>query len=155
MLYSFAMKLKQEQQIQLEEFSSKHGIRFIVLFGSQLNEHRREDSDYDIAVSLYGIESVTSDFKLYSEILDGLRTILNIPDEKIDLTDLDKANVLLRYEITYRGQLLFGDEPDYLELKSLAFREYIDAKGLRDLEIYLINKRNSLILDALTGMTSK
>ncbi|MBI5193000.1 MAG: nucleotidyltransferase domain-containing protein [Nitrospirae bacterium] len=152
------MKITDEQKFQLEEFSSQHGIRFIVLFGSQVNEFRefqREDSYYDIAVSLCGIKSVTSDFKLYSQILDGLCTILNIPYEKIDLADLDKANVLLRYEITFRGQLLFGYEMDYLELKSVAFREYIDAKGLRELESCLINKRQRLIMDALTEITSK
>ncbi len=155
MLYSLAMKLSIEQKSQLEEFSSQHGIRFIVLFGSRLNEFHKEDSDYDIAVSSYGIKSVTSDFEPYSQIIDGLSTILNMPYEKIDLADLDKANVLLRYEITLRGELLFGDEPAYLELKSAAFREYIDAKGLRELEHYLINKRHRLITDALTEITSK
>ena len=78
-----------------------------------------------------------------------------IPYEMIDIADLDKTNVLLRYEITFRGQLLFGDELDYLELKSAAFREYIDEKGLRELETCLINKRQRLIMDALTEITSK
>lgn len=155
MLYSLAMKLNEGQRFQLEEFSSKHGVRFIVLFGSQLNEFQREDSDYDVAISLYGIKSVTSDFDLYSQVLEALSTILNIPYENIDLADLDKANVLLRHEITLRGQLLIGDELDYLELKSVAFREYMDANGLRELETCLINKRQRLILDALTEITSK
>ena len=155
MLYSLAMKLNEDQKFQLEEFTSQHGIRFIVLFGSRLNEYQREDSDYDIAISLYGTKTAASNFELYSQILDGLCTILNIPYEKIDLADLDKANVLLKYEITIRGRLLFGDELDYLELKSAAFREYIDAKGLRELETCLINKRQRLIMDALTEITSK
>ena len=36
-----------------------------------------------------------SDFDVYSQFLDGLSTILQIAYEKIDLTDLDNANILL------------------------------------------------------------
>ncbi|OHB70037.1 MAG: hypothetical protein A2W23_09195 [Planctomycetes bacterium RBG_16_43_13] len=90
-----------------------------------------------------------SDFELYSQLLDGLSTILEIPYEKTDLSDLDNANILLRYEITRSGILLYGNELDYLELKSFAFRDYIDAGKLNDLEALLISKRQRMISDAL------
>ena len=96
-----------------------------------------------------------SDFELYSRILDGLSTILEIPYEKIDLSDLDNANILLRYEITLRGMLFYGNELDYLELKSFAFRDYIDAGKLNDLESLLIGKRQKMISDALTEIISR
>src|SRR3989304_4377670 len=128
------MKLTEIQRLQLENFASRNNIRFIVLFGSQSQARPQEGSDYDIAVSLKGGKSFMSDFDVYSQILDGLSTILQIAYEKIDLTDLDNANILLRYEITSRGKLLYGNELDYLELKSFVFRDHIDARGLRDLE---------------------
>jgi len=96
-----------------------------------------------------------SDFDVYSQFLDGLSTILQIAYEKIDLTDLDNANILLRYEVTCRGKLLYGDELEYLELKSFAYRDYIDAKRLFDLERDLIGKRQKMILESLDKIISK
>ena len=151
------MNLTGLQKLQLDEFASQNNIRFVVLFGSQLQLQRppRDGADFDIAVSLTKRTSFMGDFKLYSQILDGLSTILGIACEKIDLTDLDNANILLRYEITSRGELLYGNELDYLELKSFAFRDHIDARGLRDLESCLIGKRQKMILEALEAITSR
>src|SRR3990172_3541356 len=118
------MMLSEIQSSQLTEFASRNSIRFVVLFGSQTQPRTipREGADFDIAVSVKGRNSFMSDFDLYSQILDGISTILEIPYEKIDLSDLDNANILLRYEITLGGKLLYGNELDYLELKSSAFR---------------------------------
>jgi len=149
------MKLTGMQKLQLDEFASQNSIRFVVLFGSQLQGPPRVGADFDIAVSLTGRTPFMGDFKLYSQILDGLSTILGIACEKIDLTDLGNANILLRYEITSRGELLYGNELDYLELKSFAFRDHIDARGLRDLESCLIGKRQKMILEALEAITSR
>ena len=149
------MKLSEIQNSQLTEFASQNSIRFVVFFGSQTQPIPREGADFDIAVSVKGRKSFMSDFELYSRILDGLSTILEIPYEKIDLSDLDNANILLRYEITLRGKLLYGNELDYLELKSFAFRDYIDAGKLNDLESLLISKRQKMISDALSEIISR
>lgn len=151
------MKLSEKQGSQLAEFASQNNIRFIVLFGSQAQPRTipRDGADFDIAVSVQGRKSFMSDFGLYSQLLDGLSTILEIPYEKIDLSDLDNANILLRYEITLRGKLLYGNELDYLELKSFAFRDYIDAGKLNDLETLLISKRQKMISDALTEIIAR
>ena len=148
------MKLSKLQVSQLAEFASQNSIRFIVLFGSQTQTISREGADFDIAVSVQGGKSFMSDFELYSRILDGLSTILGIPYDKIDLSDLDNANILLRYEITLKGKLLYGNELDYLELKSFAFRDYIDAGKLNDLETLLIRKRQKMISNALAEIIS-
>ena len=65
--------------------------------------------------------------------------------KKIDLTDLNNANILLRYEITRNGIILFGDPQDYEELRAFSFRDYIDAKSLFELEDIIIKKDYCLL----------
>ena len=94
-------------------------------------------------------ENIKKSMDNYNNILFGLRDVLNIPDYKIDLTNLNGANILLKYHITSTGVLLYGNRTDYEELKALAFREYIDARPLFHLENLLIHKRQKFIAEAL------
>lgn len=128
----------------MNKLARETGIRFIVLFGSQTKE-RKEGSDFDIAVST--LKELDADN--YTKILSGLAEALNVPDSKIDLANLNKANILLRYEITSQGVLLYGDETEYEELKAFAFRDYVDAESLFKLEELLIHKRQKLIKEKL------
>jgi len=100
-------------------------------------------------VSLKDGKSVFDDLGKYSEMLENFAKIFSANEDKIDLTDLNNANILLRYEITKNGVLLFGDPQDYEELKSFSFRDYVDAKPLFDLEDKIIKKRLSFIKESL------
>lgn len=126
---------------EIQKLAEKHKIKFIVLFGSRAKGVSGKDSDFDIAVYMDGF----SDMDSYNAALFGLGEILDIPAEKIDLTNFKNANPLLRYEITREGKLLFGNELNYLEFKAFAFRDYIAAKSLLDLEYFLIKKRHKLL----------
>lgn len=128
----------------MNKLARETGIRFIVLFGSQTKE-RKEGSDFDIAVST--LKELDADN--YTKILSGLAEALNVPDSKIDLANLNKANILLRYEITSQGVLLYGNKTEYEELKAFAFRDYVDAESLFKLEELLIHKRQKLIKEKL------
>ena len=130
--------------MKIEELAKKHKIRFIVLFGSQATGSPRKDSDFDIAVFM----DKFNDLDTYNDVLFGLEKILEIPAEKIDLTNLKNANPLLRYEITSKGKLLFGNELEYLELKAFSFRDYIEYRKLLDLESFLIKKRQKLYAES-------
>lgn len=135
---------------KIVDFAEKHKIKFIVLFGSQVAEASKADSDFDVAVVLEKNKSIFADSKLYSELLDEFSKLFNVYDSiKIDLTDLGKANILLRYEIISNGLLLYGDEDEYAQFKAFSFRDYIDAKQLFDLESFLIKKRHNLIQEAI------
>ncbi len=133
---------------ELEKFAEENGIKFIVLFGSRATETFKKESDFDIAV-LASPEKNISDLDNYNNVLFGLAKILDIPDYKLDLTNLNKANILLRYEITLNGVLLRGDEDAYAQYKAFAFRDYIDAKPLFNLESLLVHKRLKLMQKAL------
>ncbi len=143
------MQLSKEVQVKLKKFVAKFGIKFIVLFGSQVKGSN--GNDFDIAIALNNHRSIWSKVGLYSKILEVLEDILEISYDKIDLSDLNEANIFLRYEITKDGKLLYGDELDYLEVKSFAMRDYIDARDLRELEELLIKKRHVLISEAING----
>ncbi|MEK7657937.1 MAG: nucleotidyltransferase domain-containing protein [Patescibacteria group bacterium] len=139
------LKIKSE----IYKFAQKYGIKFIILFGSQVKETLKKESDFDVAISLNNGRSIFDDSKLYSELLENFSHVFNAKEDKIDLTDLDKVNILLRYDVTSGGKLLYGDENNYAQYRAFAFREYIDAKPLFRLEDYLINKRQRLINEAL------
>lgn len=139
----------QISQQALNQYAEEKAIKFIVLFGSRAINKAREESDCDVAVFLKNRKDFFSDFGLYSDLLKNLSAALGIGEEKLDLTNLAKANILLRYEITSKGKLLCGDENEYEEFKAFAFRDYIDAKPLFDLENLLIRKRQELIKQAI------
>jgi predicted nucleotidyltransferase len=126
------------------EEMEKKGILLVVLFGSQARGAARKDSDYDIAVLTDENRSL-SDFDNYSQILFFLSRTLEIPAEKIDLTKIREANPLLQYEIFSKGKLLFGDRNLFDEYHAVAFREYIDAKKLLELESKMVKQRVSML----------
>ena len=134
---------------KLNDFAKKADIKFAVLFGSRAVERVADESDFDLAVSLKDGKSVFDDLGKYSEMLENFAKIFSANEDKIDLTDLNNANILLRYEITKNGVILFGDPQDYEELKSFSFRDYVDAKPLFDLEDKIIKKRLSFIKENL------
>ena len=145
------MRPIRNQLEQLKKFAQDNGIKCIVLFGSRAMNGRvaiRMDSDFDIAV-LTMPEKNIKNFDDYGSVLSGLAKILGIPDHQIDLTNLNEANILLRYEITSKGKLLYGDADEYENYKGFAFRDYIDAKPLFDLENSLIHKRQAMIHRAI------
>lgn len=127
---------------KLKEAESK-GIELIILFGSQANNKASEESDYDIAV-LTASEKNIADLDNYTDILFFITDALKIPGQKIDLTNINEANPLLRYNIFQKGKLLYGESIRFSEEKAFAFREYIDARPLLDLEYYLLKKRQRM-----------
>lgn len=138
------MKIDKEK---LEDYAKKRGIKFIVLFGSQAKGISQEGSDFDIAV--LRMNKKNSDLNVYNEILFGLCEILNIPDYKIDLTDLNYADPFLKYEITANGKLLYGNDKEYAIYKVFAARDYIETEDLRKLTEKLVFKKQKLLAEKI------
>ncbi|MCK6462487.1 MAG: nucleotidyltransferase domain-containing protein [Candidatus Pacebacteria bacterium] len=136
-------------QKKLNSFAKKAEVRFAVLFGSRAIGTGAKDSDFDIAVSLKNGKSIFEDINKYSKILENFSKIFAANEDKIDLADLDSANILLRYEITKKGVLLFGDHQLYEEFKAFSFRDYVDARSLFELENKIIKKRQIFIKKSL------
>lgn len=134
-------------RVKLEEFARELGVRFVVLYGSYAVGDHKEKSDVDVAV-LFDPESIPASFDKYSKCLEMLGKIFSLPSP-IDFVVLNNANILLRYEITSKGKLLYGDEDDYEQYKAFAFRDYFDAKELFSLEELLINRRQTFLKGAI------
>jgi len=134
---------------KLNNFAEKAGIKFAVLFGSQAIGNFADGSDFDIAVSFKNSKSIFDDLGKYSELLENFAKIFSVSEDKIDLTDLSNANILLRYEITRNGVLLSGNAQYFEEFKAFSFRDYVDAKSLFELEDIIIKKRLSFIKESL------
>ena len=133
---------------KLEKYAPEKGIKFIILFGSQALGKGMEKSDFDLAV-LTTKEKSISTLDNYNDVLDFLKGALEISDYKIDLTNLNKANLFLRYEVISSGILLYGDEDEYAGYRAFAFKEYIDSRSLFDLEKFLVKKRQRLLRELL------
>ncbi len=121
------------------------GIKLIVLFGSQASGTANQESDYDVAVLTDSDKKIDSGLKRYSEIMNFVLKVLNIPDEKLDLTNLNEANPLLKYHILHKGTLLYGNELLFHEEQAVSFREYHDSKKLFDLEKYLVHQKQKYL----------
>jgi predicted nucleotidyltransferase len=133
---------------KLKKYAPEKGIKFIILFGSQATGNVLKESDFDLAV-LTTKEKSISTLDNYNDVLDFLKGALEISDYKIDLTNLNKANPFLRYEVISSGILLYGDEDEYAGYRAFAFKEYIDSRSLFDLEKFLVKKRQRLLRELL------
>ena len=83
----------------IAELALRYPIKFAALFGSRATGRVGEESDIDIAVFLDDKVSLFS-HEVYLELLNVLSRVCGVFEDKIDLTDLKRANILLRYEIT-------------------------------------------------------
>lgn len=104
--------------------ASKHGLKYVFLFGSRAREG--VGRDYDIAVVFE--KRPTSALELGLLLVD-LAEALGVHEELIDLVDLDTAPLSIVKSIIDEGKILYGDNEafDYLWRKYL---EYLDANEL-------------------------
>ena len=124
---------------KIEDFAEKNNIEFVVLFGSRAKGGFSKESDFDIAFLKKGQIKLFSNLSEYAGFVSEFVKYLKISSEKMDLVDLSQANILLRKEITESGKLLYGNRTDYEDYRSFAYRDFMDARPLFNLESDLIN----------------
>lgn len=80
----------------------RHGVRFAYLWGSRAGGRARADSDYDFAVSMkLGRRALAPFLDLCADLSRALDT------DDVDVTLLEDANTLVRYEVQRTGVLIF------------------------------------------------
>lgn len=129
--------------------AEQYELALVVLFGSIASGKERKESDIDIAVLREDRAplSTAQFFAVDHTLLETFGETFS----RVDLVDLARANILLRYEIVSGGILLAGDEDTYESYRRFAFRDYVDSQSLRDLEKILINKRQAELKNAINA----
>jgi len=98
------------------------------LFGSSVTGHMGPLSDVDVAVlSLAGVDNVSFPGKLMDELCRALQT------DQVDLIDLSKASIPLRYRIIKDGRLLLSrDEGLRQRFEAQTVMQYLDIQPMRE-----------------------
>ncbi len=143
------MELDEKQDQEIRKLAGKFGLRFIVLFGSQVAGRTTDQSDYDLAVFGHEATPLADNLDRYIKILAGLSVIFKQREDKIDLTDLRNEDILLRYQIAIQGQLLAGNLDDYENFRGFIIREYQGAADLLRLEAIIVDRRQKLFAESL------
>ncbi|MEK7102794.1 MAG: nucleotidyltransferase domain-containing protein [Patescibacteria group bacterium] len=124
-------------QNSLKILAKKYSLRFVILHGSAARNTMHKDSDIDIAVVGDKPLSFKDQIKLFGDFEKAIHS--KIPRD-FDIKTLEKADPLFLNEVVSDGVLLYGNALDFEELKSYAFRAYMDSYDLRELELALAKK---------------
>lgn len=115
--------------MDFETFARTNDIRLVVLFGSQASGKTHGRSDVDIAV----VAEKPLGLADRSQFAALLAAQFGFAEDDIDLVDFNDASPLLQFQITEHGKLLWGNPADFLQLRVLAWRRYLDTAKLRKL----------------------
>ncbi len=113
-------------------------LRAVYLFGSQVTEYARKDSDIDIAVLCERGFSAESRW----DFSQGLAILLN---RDIDVVDLKQASTVMQWQIVRTGKrILCVDEKEINFFETYVFSDYIRLNELRQGLLDDIKKRGSV-----------
>ena len=105
---------------KLENIMKELGVRFVVLFGSQVKGHATERSDYDVA---YQAESPLA-LSESGELANAVAGFLEVSEDRIDLVDVDAGSPLFQFQVAAHGRLLCGSRRDFMNFQLLAWKRY-------------------------------
>ena len=110
---------------KIKEFSEKHGLNLVVLFGSQARNETHAGSDTDIAIMANDKKSVRE----ISEMQMEFSEMFQIKD--IELVDLSGRTPLFLKQVSDDGKVLYEQKPGIFdEFQIYAFKRYVEAKPL-------------------------
>lgn len=121
--------LKNEIEKFLYDINKKYQIDFAYLFGSIAKGKERNDSDIDIAIKFKDNYSDIEDIIIRGEMIDNGKKYF---DREIDIVSLNKAPILLKYEVVKAG-IVIKDSDNRASFESLVLREYFDFKYYSDI----------------------
>jgi len=117
------MEIDRQQRERLAAVAEEYGLNLVLLFGSVAAGRARPDSDLDLAVRF---DVAPPRMARVARLHLALQEI--VPERKVDLAILNRADPLFLKQITDRCALLYGSERTLAELKMVAFRRYQDHR---------------------------
>jgi len=118
---------------QLKDTCLKHGIKMVLLYGSQASGNSNTKSDIDLGILL------KNDCYNFEEIIKDLMLVFK--ENIIDIAILNHGDPVLKFEIISNYKILFCQEDEtFLEFYLNTIKQYNDTKKFRILEeLYLEN----------------
>lgn len=114
----------EEIRERLVPLFKERDLRLILLFGSALTGAVHKKSDIDLAFLFDGSVDILA---LTNRVIRLLHC------DNVDVIDLKHASPLLKYSVAEKGKLLYEKSPGmFLEFYSLAFKEFVDTRKLRE-----------------------
>ncbi|MBD2150014.1 nucleotidyltransferase domain-containing protein [Pseudanabaena sp. FACHB-1277] len=96
-------------------------LKLLILFGSRATGQNHEDSDYDFA--LICDQQIYQDWKKkgksWFSLYSIFENVFDLPNETVDIVDLDRCSPILAHEIACDGKLLYekrsGEYDEFLK----------------------------------------
>jgi len=120
---------------KINNLAKKYNLSLVILYGSHARGKVHKESDIDIAV--LGARPIP--FEKLIDLNNEFAEIFKV--KEIDVKSLHNTNFLFRYQVMYKGILLYGKSYNYNSFKSYAFRDYYDSQDLLRLKEVFIKKR--------------
>ena len=128
------MKVNESQKSALKKLAEKYGLKLIILFGSFANGANKPGSDFDVAI-------LAKDRSIVKHELDLISAVTRALERDVDLSIINLADPLLKYEIARNCVLLFGNEDDFIDFKVKAAAQYMDNQPFFIQEFNYIKKQ--------------
>ena len=135
-------QITNSQKEIIAHLGKKYNLRFIILHGSYARGALHPKSDLDIAVLGEKKPSVKNFFAMQSDFSDLFGDSQN---RELDFKTMHHVDPLFRYLAVRDGVLLYGNVMDYAEYKAYAFKDFMDTKDLRVLELTITKQRQALL----------
>lgn len=116
----------------------RRNVMLAYLFGSRAKGLETEGSDWDIAV-LFG-EKPSDIGELQAEIAETL----GVSEDRIDLVELEGADLHLKFRVIREGKVLYEAETGVrARFEAKVLIEYLDARGIYEVYLNRLLKRRS------------
>jgi len=133
-----------EQDKRLLEFlSEQEHVKLAYLFGSVAEGKEGKLSDFDIAVFFDEFMSKKERFNLQLKLMSEMTSILRT--DKVDITVMNDAPLLLNYNIIKHGKILKDDIETKIRIESRILSDYLDMK-------YYIDRHTNLAIKRIAKM---
>lgn len=109
-------------------------LKMLVLFGSRATGKIHANSDWDFA-ALYDEEIrktlITNPFAWF-EVPTIISQILNIPDDQVDVVELNNCSPIITHFVARDGKLLYEKEPgEFDKFRKTALKSALEMKEIR------------------------
>ncbi|MEM3591158.1 MAG: nucleotidyltransferase domain-containing protein [Candidatus Bathyarchaeia archaeon] len=125
----------------LTQIFKRRNMALAYLFGSRAKGLETEDSDWDIAVLF---SEKPSDIGGPGGLQEEIAGALGVSEDKIDLIELEAADLHLKFRVIKEGKVLYETEPGVrAKFEAQVLIEYLDARGMYELYLSRLLKKRS------------